>query len=201
VNSVKTSKMGLWMSVVAMTLSASAAVATDETQTSQALIGDFTPDRPDVGTVGFPSPPPGAGPFTPPVAVNPDLPGTDEPPAVLTVEVFLQNLGQRLYNELTHQYLVTLEIHEGIAMEVAASNTPASRETIAAARAHYKAIAKSTQAEMRAIVIEATAQVRAMGASKDQMKALSNGAKEFRYISKLIAKSLHDETGDLGSGS
>jgi len=189
------------MGVVAMTLSASAAVATDQTQNAQALIGDFTPDRPDVGTVGFPSPQPGAGPFTPPVVVSPDLPGSDEPPAVLTVEVVLQNLVQLMNNELNHQYLVSLEILEGIARDVAASSTPASRETIAAARAHFKAIAKAKQAEMQAIVIEATAQVRAMGASKDQMKALSNNAKAFRYTSKLIAKSLHDETGDLGSGS
>ncbi len=201
VNSVKTRKMGLWMSVVAMAMGASTALASDETGTSQALIGDFTPDRPDVGTVGFPSPPPGAGPFTPPVVVNPDLPGTDEPPAVLTVEVYLQNLALRMHQELIDQYLAMHLIHEEIQMEVSASNAPASKDTIAAARSQYKAIAKAAQAQMREVLINATSQVRAMGASKDQMKALSNYAKELRKAPKVLEKHFSEETGALRIGS
>jgi len=196
VNSVKTSKMNLWMSVVAMALGASVAVASDETGTSRALIGDFSPAVPDLGTIGLPSPPPGGGSFTPPVEVDPGSPVVPEAPEaepevpVLTAELVLQEVEVRMDS----RYLMVVRAMD-IGFRLFSNDfldSPVSKQALAARSAAYKAGAKSLEGEFKAMQAEAAAQLRALGASKEQFKRLSSMTKEYRIGAKFAGKYYSD---------
>jgi len=170
------------MSVAAMAMGASAAMATDETQTAQALIGDFTPGMPEAGAL---------------VVEAPVNRADSEPTPELTAQIALLRSIYQMQDAVDGRRSSMSEIYRKILNEYIRTLVPPSKETIAAARAKYKALAKAGQQDVKLIQIQAAAELRSLGANAEQLKALSSAAKWLNLVCKDSAKASGDITAEL----
>ncbi len=136
--------------------------------------------------------------------MNPGTPGIYEPPApepeppVLTAELVIEQAAFAMWTAYTSQAMSTISVYNEIRIHFDYSG-PQPKQVIAHARTQYQAHSKVAQAQFKSIQVQAAAQLRDLGASKDHRKALSGVAKAYRALSKEAVGVWNEQTQALGA--